>query len=365
MKTDKPHQEDPVNPAEIRPAPKWASTRNLGLLVISAVIVLIVGIRLNQGQEGNIGMDSTNSSGESKEGLPANISSSLQRDFSTNFSKTTLDDFSLVISGGPGKDGIPAISNPKFESLADTSIPDTTRGILIDLNGEQRFYSYNILVWHEIVNDRIGDTDVAVTFCPLCGSAVAYDRNYKGEVLEFGVSGFLRESNMIMFDRTDESLWQQSTGESFAGAAVGGELDRIPFQLIELFTVKEQFPNALIMTDDTGFSRDYGFYPYGNYDNEEDSLFFPVTVDDNRFPSKELFYIVERGEKSVAMRVGELSNGDVVTFSEAGIQPIRAEKTDGLVRIFDDSTDQELPGYYEMWFSWATWHQDDGIVWQP
>ena len=324
--------------------------RSRSWISVSAIMILLIA--------GLIGWQLSNSNDP-----PNNIPSSLQSQFSTDFSKSTLTDFSLVVSGGPPKDGIPALNNLEFESLSETNVAETTRGVLVELNGEKRFYPYNILVWHEIANDQIGDTPISVTFCPLCGSAIVYERNFEGQELEFGVSGFLRESNMIMFDRETETLWQQSTGEAIAGEHSGKKLTRVPLQLIELFTVREQHPDAVIMTDNTGHSRDYTVYPYGNYDNSED-LFFEVTVDDNRFPTKELFYAVESGNKSIALRIGELENDSTVSFDKEGIK-LTAEKKDGEIFVREEGSDEPLAGYYEMWFSWATWHRDSGLVWEP
>ncbi len=289
-------------------------------------------------------------------------SSQLEASFGgTDFDKAIVD-YDQVLSGGVGKDGIPAISDPTFEPILATDISDDTQGVLVDIDGEQRFYPYNILVWHEIVNDSIGDTDFAVTFCPLCGSAVVFDRSINGQTVEFGVSGFLYESNLIMYDRTNnESLWSQSLGQGIAGVNAGVELNILPLQLLTIAEAQNAFPEATIMTTDTGFARNYENTPYGNY-NENDSLLFPVSVEDNRFFAKEIFYIIPTDETSVALQVSELENGTSAQFDQP---QLTATKDDNSLITVTDADGNELPGYYEMWFSWATHHQDGGTVWTP
>lgn len=275
-----------------------------------------------------------------------------------NFPDTDLSNASinteLILSGGPGKDGIPAISNPKFVDLSDAKVGDDVLGILVDLEDQKRFYPYNILVWHEIVNDEIGDTKFSVTFCPLCGSAIVFDRRQH----EFMVSGYLFESNLLMYDRTTESLWSQSRGEAVVGDLVGERLDILPMQLITFAELKENHSDALVLSRDTGHSRDYDFYPYGDYE-EVDGLIFPVSIKDNSFRAKQIMYVVPLGEKSLAIPQFLLSDknlsssivGKDITISNSGGE------------IFAIVDGESLPGYYEMWFSWATHHQDDGIVW--
>jgi hypothetical protein len=294
-----------------------------------------------------------------EEVMTTNISENLLKDFpEIDFTKTAID-FSNVLSGGPGKDGIPAISNPKFEAVSKSTISDRTRGILLEIDGESRFYPYNILVWHEIVNDSIGNNYFAVTFCPLCGSAIVFNRIIDGDIVEFGVSGYLYESNMIMYDRRNPgSLWSQSLGSGIAGVNSGKKLEILKFQLLELGEVKKSNPTAIVMTTDTGYNRDYTLYPYGSYDFEE-QLLFPTSVDDMRYSAKEIFYIVPVKDKSVALRIGELENG-VTTTGPEGLNALK--NSSGEISITDNNG-QDLPGYYEMWFSWAIHHQDDGTVW--
>lgn len=276
-----------------------------------------------------------------------------------DFTKSAVD-YTQVLSGGPGRDGIPALTDPAFEPLNDSTIDDSVLGIYLKIDDEERFYPYNILVWHEIVNDRINDQAFAVTFCPLCGSAVVFDRVVDGVELEFGVSGHLWQSNMIMYDRSESpSFWSQSIGKSIFGPQTDTELSLLSFQLLDLKTVKDQFPNTQIMSQSTGISRNYTFYPYGDYDNQEE-LLFPVSVDDNRYPAKEIFYILPatntRGSiaiRNATLEAGEYDIGDDLTLVKTDLNEITVTGQDN----------KEIAGYFEMWFSWATHHHETGQVW--
>lgn len=195
-------------------------------------------------------------------------------EFSTNFDKRNID-LNELIDGGPGKDGIPSIDNPVFVSQDQAS--DWLNGrepvISLEVNGEARAYPIQILIWHEIVNDEINGVPVLVTFCPLCYSAIAFDRRLDGDVYEFGVSGFLRHSDMIMYDRNSESLWQQFSGEALVGDLTGKELQIIPSQLISFDQFRSSYPDAKVLSKNTGHRRNYGENPYSGYDDINNSPF--------------------------------------------------------------------------------------------
>ncbi|MFC1653502.1 DUF3179 domain-containing protein [Patescibacteria group bacterium] len=283
------------------------------------------------------------------------------RSFSTNLEKYSIDPNQLL-SGGPEKDGIPSLSDPKFIDTEDVSfLEDDSIGILIQVNEEERFYPFNILVWHEIVNDQIENLSVAVTFCPLCGSAIVFDRRVDDRILEFGVSGFLYESNMIMFDRQTESLWQQSTGESIMGDYLNKELSVVPAQRLSYKDVVNNHPNALIMSSKTGHSRNYTISPYGDYDNN-DQFLFPTSVKNNKFPAKEIMYVLANQKSSVAFPISNLKEGSSSTYT-VNNSTYKATKNNSEITVTNQKNDT-IPGYYEMWFSWATQHQEDGEVWE-
>ena len=277
----------------------------------------------------------------------------------TNTDKTSIN-LDLILSGGPGKDGIPALSNPKFVGIDNAQLEDQAFGVLVNMNNQKRYYPYNILVWHEIVNDSIGNVDFAVTFCPLCGSAIVVDRNVSGEVLEFGVSGYLYESNLLMYDSKTESLWSQAKTEAVVGDYLGTKLQVLDMQLISFVELKQKHGDAQVLSRDTGYQRDYSFYPYGNYEIS-DNLYFPVSVSDSRFSSKEVMYAFSLGNQYIAFAQKELQEGAIETFKLNGHNLIAERDGDEIVVI---NNGQRVSGYYEMWFSWATHHQNDGIVWE-
>ncbi len=262
-----------------------------------------------------------------------------------------------ILSGGPGKDGIPAINAPKFESVESVDVGDDVLGVLVTIGGEKRYYPYNILVWHEIVNDSINDTHFAVTFCPLCGSAIVFDRQVNGDVLRFGVSGLLWESNLLMYDTKTESLWSQAKNEAVVGEYTGTKLSLIDMKLLEFEKLKELHPDARVLSRDTGFSRSYDIEPYSGY-GLTDELYFPVSVSDKRYPAKKIMYVVPFGGNSYAFADDELS--DVAELDANGVL-LKAERVEDGIEVTADG--EPIPGYYEMWFSWAIHHQDDGVVW--
>lgn len=281
----------------------------------------------------------------------------------TNTEKTSIN-LSHVLGGGPRKDGIPALTNPTFVSIdrAPRSVTDDVAGILVSRNGEAKFYPYNILVWHEIVNDEVGGEPVVVTFCPLCGSAIVFDPHVHGEELGFGVSGKLYESNLLMYDQKTESLWSQILGEAVVGEFTGTKLELGAFQVLTFEEVKEKYPNAQVLSDDTGYSRNYSVYPYGDYDDNQE-LYFPVTVSDQRFSLKEIMYASVVGDVPIAFPLEKLESLGEATLNVDG-ETVRAVAKNGEVELFDESG-ALLPGYHAMWFSWATHNKEGGVVWQP
>ena len=163
---------------------------------------------------------------------------SATRGWNTNWNKHTID-YDELLSGGPPRDGIPSIDEPEFVSPdeAEEWLADNEPVIALEIDGDARAYPLQILTWHEIVNDTVGGVPVAVTFCPLCNSAITFDRRLDGEIYEFGTSGLLRNSDLVMYDRTTESLWQQFTGEAIVGDLVGraaGVPALVPRQLCRL-----------------------------------------------------------------------------------------------------------------------------------
>ena len=190
------------------------------------------------------------------------------REFSTDFSKHSVP-YTEILSGGPPKDGIPAIDNPQFISVeeADAWLKPQEPVILFQIDDDARAYPLQILIWHEIVNDVVGGVPVVVTFCPLCNTVIAFERTVDGRVLDFGTTGRLRYSNLVMYDRQTESWWQQATGEAIVGELTGKRLTFLPAAIISWEEFKTAHPDGKVLSRETGYRRPYGRNPYAGYDN--------------------------------------------------------------------------------------------------
>jgi thiol-disulfide isomerase/thioredoxin len=243
-----------------------------------------------------------------------------EREFSTDFSRHTVP-YSEVLSGGPPKDGIPAIDAPQFTTVeaADAWLEDQEPVILMEIGGVARAYPIQILMWHEIVNDTLGGVPVTVTFCPLCNTAIAFDRRVDDLVLDFGTTGRLRYSNLIMYDRQTETWWQQATGEGIAGQFAGRELTFLPANMIAWSDFRETYPDSEVLSRSTGFSRSYGSNPYTGYDNINSSPFLfegPQTPGQLRPMARVL--AVELGGETVAYPYETLQAYRVVNDTVGG-----------------------------------------------
>jgi len=217
-----------------------------------------------------------------------------------------------VFDGGPGKDGIPALTDPDFIPGAEADYLDDDDLVIGYVDGEQaRAYPHKILDWHEIVNDRIDEVNISITYCPLTGTGVGWNREINGKVTTFGVSGLLYNSNLIPYDRETNSNWSQIRLDCVNGKLKGTEAETLALMETTWHTWKQMYPSTRVLSRKTGYNRDYGRYPYGNYRTEHDFLIFPVSNTDARLPAKERVHgIVASG----SIRVYPLSQfGDKVT----------------------------------------------------
>ena len=190
---------------------------------------------------------------------------------SREFPKTDFSIHSVplseIISGGPPRDGIPAIDRPEFVPVRLAGIPKTEPVISIEINGMARAYPFRVLIWHEIVNDVIDGVPIAVTYCPLCNAAVVFSRRVEGRVLDFGTTGRLRNSDLVMYDRQTESWWQQYTGEAIVGALTGMTLERLPARIESLALFRARFSAGEVLVAPKNRFRNYGGSPYPRYDS--------------------------------------------------------------------------------------------------
>ena len=190
----------------------------------------------------------------------------------------------VIVEGGPTQDGIPSIDDPQFESMraADTHLSDEGLGLDVELNGQHRFYPFQILTWHEVVNESFDGTDLLVTFSPLTYTATVYERDDA-----FGVSGKLFNNNLLMYDRTTNTLWSQLTGEAIQGSLEGTQLERYPSQVMSWAAWKRTYPYGSVLSRETGYERDYTNDPYFEY-YTSDEIWFPLANLDDRLPPKTL-----------------------------------------------------------------------------
>jgi len=338
------------------------------------------------------------------------------REFTTDFSVHSIP-YSEVLSGGPPKDGIPAIDSPGFVNIAEADewLEDAEPVILIERNGDARAYPIQILMWHEIVNDEVGGEPVVVTFCPLCNTGIAFESTVNGQVLDFGTTGRLRNSNLIMYDRPTETWWQQATGEGVAGELTGTQLVFLPAAMISWEDFKTAHPDGLVLSRDTGFTRSYGNNPYAGYDNINSSPFLFRGNTPDELPAMARVLTVELEGEAVAYpndilaevhvvndTIGDeevviiweagtasaLDGSQIATSSDVGAANVFARELDGQIltfvydgsKIIDEQTGSEwnvlgqavsgdltgkklrpIVAVNHFWFSWAAFMPETRI----
>lgn len=233
----------------------------------------------------------------------------------TDFCQTNID-FDDIFSGGPPPDGIPPIDEPRFVSVAsaDEWLEGIEPVISLVIGDDARAYPLQIMTWHEIVNDEIDGLPVAVTFCPLCNTALVFERfAFEGETLTFGTSGNLRNSDLVMYDRQTESWWQQFTGEGIVGYFTDTKLTPVPAAIIAWEDFKTSYPEGQVLSLSTGFSRSYGQNPYTGYDNINSFPFlFSGELDDQLKPMDRVVGVVLDDGASVAYTFTRLSEEHVI-----------------------------------------------------
>lgn len=237
----------------------------------------------------------------------------------TDFAKTSID-FNDIVSGGPSKDGIPAINNPKFKSVDSiTAIGNDEPVVSVVIGDEARAYPLQILMWHEIVNDQIGSVPLTVTFCPLCNSAIVFDRRLDGVVLDFGTTGKLRNSDLVMYDRQTESWWQQFTGTGIVGAYTGETLKMIPSRVESFARFRKRAPKGRVLIPNSASMRAYGYNPYVSYDSSQLPFLYKGELPSNLPP---LERVVSVGGEAWSLRLlqnrGKIVVGDLVLTWETG-----------------------------------------------
>lgn len=251
-----------------------------------------------------------------------------------------------VLDGGPGRDGIPALENPNFINASEVNfLSDSDLVIGFKNGGDVRAYPHIILDWHEIINDNVGDVSLAITYCPLTGTGIGWNRVISGKETTFGVSGLLYNSNLIPFDRETKSNWAQILNESVNGDLIGEKVDIVPLFETTWGVWKSIYPETEVVSTNTGFSRTYGTSPYGDYNTNNDRFLFPVAKD-SRLPLKERVYALIEGDKAKAFRFNDFSDGNVIKDSFEGNTYLIVGNTDFMVSFLLDANTTTLEFEY-------------------
>ncbi len=246
-------------------------------------------------------------------------------------------DLDRLVSGGPPPDGIPAIDRPLFNPTGDVNFLDDREPVVaIEVGGDARAYPVQILTWHEIVNDTVGGEPITISYCPLCNSAIAYDRQVGDRVLDFGTSGLLYNSALVMYDRQTESLWSHFTAQAVAGVLTGEELSRRPTALVAWSEWRSANPDGLVLSRSTGHQRDYGRNPYTGYDDIDQSPFLFDGEADGRLRAMTRMVGINEGDDAVAVQLDALLEVGVLEASLAG-RDVVVWALPGTASALDDS----------------------------
>ncbi len=243
-----------------------------------------------------------------------------------------------ILSGGPPKDGIPSIDDPVFAAVDAEFMSDSDVVVGLAINGEARAYPIFILVWHEIVNDVVGGVPISVTYCPLCYTNQVFERTSGGQVLEFGVSGKLYNSNLLMYDRQTDSYWSQALGEAVVGELTGAQLDIVPLDVIRWGDWRDLHPDTVVLTTDTGHSRPYGVDPYERY-FASDRIIFPVAHRDDRLGPKEIILGFSSGVNYKAYAQSDVEAAGTINDDFAGVPVLLVSAYEQNARAFERAVD--------------------------
>jgi len=243
-----------------------------------------------------------------------------------------------IISGGPPPDGIPTIDKPKFQKASSVDWLEPKEAVLsFQLGDEIRAYPAQILIWHEIVNDTVAGQPVTITYCPLCNSGVAFNRRLGDRVLDFGTSGKLLHSALVMYDRQTESLWAHFEGRAIAGFLTGANLELLPVSTVSWEDWRRKNPSSWVLSRDTGHKRDYGRNPYEGYDDQTKTPFLFKGEPDPRMPGMARVVGIRNGRQSVAIVLDHLGKTRVV-HTKVGDLDVVAWSKPGLASALDSGT---------------------------
>jgi hypothetical protein len=279
----------------------------------------------------------------------------------SNASISTL----AIQRGGPPKDGIPAIDRPKFVPAAQAGLRDGDRVLGVALEGIARAYPVRILNWHEVVNDRFAGRAIAVTYCPLCGTGMAFEAGGAAGASDFGVSGLLYNSDVLLYDRQTQSLWSQILQTAISGPRKGSKLVAVPLTHTTWADWRRRHPATQVLSTDTGYTRDYGRDPYAGYDRVQ-NLMFEVQHRDDRFALKEWVLGVTLGGRTKAYPFSVLARrvdarGELLDHIGGKRVRLRYDATHGTAEAFD-AEGRPLPGVMAFWFAWVAFFPDTEVL---
>ena len=267
-----------------------------------------------------------------------------------------LVDPAEIHRGGPPKDGIPAIDRPRFVKAHEAQMKPGDRILGVERNGEAKAYPVRILNWHEVVNDSVGGEPVSVTYCPLCGSGVTFSRIVNGKRRSFGVSGLLYNSDVLLYDRESNSLWSQLLAKAVTGSSQGEQLTVVPTAHTSWEDWVGRHPETLVLSEDTGYTRNYSRDPYAGYDVNP-MIYFPVKNSSSRFDSKEVVLGLEIDGRYKAYPFAELAKTEGVVVDKVGGREVRVafDAKHRTARVLDGSG-KELPSVIAYWFAWYAFY---------
>jgi len=299
---------------------------------------------------------------EAAQGGPAHTVADRPQGPLRNFDASNLQiDREKILSGGPPKDGIPALTDPHTLPARDAEGEPSERVFSVEVGGEARAYPVRILNWHEIVNDTLGEVPIAVIYCPLCDSASVVDRRVKGRTLEFGVSGLLYNSNVLLYDRQDDALWSQLGLVAVSGPHAGTELKHLgdwAMTTLEKFT--ERYPEGTVLSTRTGHRRAYGRNPYAAY-FKTDRLMFPVEADlEGRRKKLRVMAVKHKGEAKAFALAAIRAAGERYEGEVAGERVVFAAEPEGGARVVEAPEGASV--VHTFWFSWKAFHPETELV---
>jgi len=271
-----------------------------------------------------------------------------------------------IHSGGPPRDGIPSIDDPRFIASAKADFLEPEDRVMgVRHNGVAKAYPIRIMNWHEIVNDEFRGEPVVVSYCPLCGTGMVFSAEVDGQDLEFGVSGLLYNSDVLLYDRYSLSLWSQILGEAVSGMFVGTKLRQLPADHTTWHDWRQRYPDTLVLSRQTGYNRNYARVPYGGYEQSE-RIYFPVAHRDERYHPKEKVIGLTLAGKAKAYPFAELSKletpfEDQLAGRKISVHFDAAHRTGRIL----DTEGREIPSIIGFWFAWVAFHPQTAVYQKP